>query len=326
MKRRMYLLSSVCALACALLPLPASAQPYPQKPVTIILPFPVATGPDVVMRLIAAKLSKWWGQPVIVDNKPGARAFIAMEAAKSAAPDGHTLVQVDPGIIALAPHLYRKIPYDPVKDFAPASPLYKANYMVTVAADSPLKSLADLVAAAKRQKDPMVYGSSGIGSPMHLGAAMVASAAGATMTHVPYKDTSQVFVDISRGEITWALGSIATTKALYQGKKLRYLAVAASERDPLFPDVPTVAEAGPFPGFDFRTWVALYAPAGTPSAIIARINADVERALAEPDVREQLPALGALAWPGSPEALATTQREASQKFSAVVKRMNLSLD
>jgi tripartite-type tricarboxylate transporter receptor subunit TctC len=325
MNRRMYVLSCVSALACAL-PLVATAQAFPHKPVTIILPFPAATGPDVVMRLVATKLSKWWGQPVIVENKPGARAFIAMEAAKSAAPDGHTLVQVDPGIIALAPHLYRSIPYDPIKDFTPASPLYKANYMVTVAADSPWKSLADLLAAAKRQKDPLVYGSSGIGSPMHLGAAMVANAAGATMSHVPYKDTAQVFVDISRGEIAWALGSIATTKALYQGKKLRYLAVAASERDPLFPDVPTVAEAGPFPGFDFRTWVALYAPAGTPSAIVSRINADVERALAEPDIREQLPALGALPWPGSPEALAATQREASQKFSAVVKRMNLSLD
>jgi tripartite-type tricarboxylate transporter receptor subunit TctC len=325
MKRRTYVAASLAMLIGAM-PVAANAQAFPQKQVTIILPFPAATGPDVVMRMVATKLAKWWGHPVIVENKPGARAFIAMEAAKNAAPDGYTLVQVDPGIISLAPHLYQRIPYDPVKDFTPVAPMYKANYMVTVAADSPWRTLSELLADAKRLNGKLAYGSSGVGSPMHLGAAMLANAAGITMSHVPYKDTAQTFVDVSRGEIAWALGSIATTKPLYQSKKLRYLAVMASERDPLFPEVPTVAEAAGFPEFDFRTWVALYAPARTPSAVIARINADVEKALTEPDVREQLSGLGALTWTGSPEVLASMQREAAQKFSTLVKKVNISVE
>ena len=314
------------AVAVGVSSAPAHAQNFPVKPVTIILPFPVGTGPDSVMRLVADKMNKRWGQPVIIENRPGGRAFIAMEAVKKAAPDGYTLVQVDPGIISLAPHLYQRVPYDPVKDFVPVAPMYKANYMIAVAANSPWHTLSDLVAAAKRPEGKIAYGSSGVGSPMHLGAAMVQHGSDAPMMHVPYKDTNQVFVDVARGELAWAFGTVATTKPLYENKKLKYLAVGSPERDPEFPDVPTVAEAVNLPGFDHRTWLALYAPAGTPRNVVLKINESVTAAMNDPSVQAQLPGLGAQAWTGSPEELAETQKQASERFSALVKKIDISIE
>ena len=326
MNLRACLLASILAACGGAFPIAANAQSFPQQQVTIIVPFAVGTGPDAVMRMVSEKLSKWWGQPVIVDNKPGSRAFVAMEAAKRAPPTGHTLVQVDPGIIALASHLYKAVPYDPVKDYVPVVPMYKTNFMVTVAADAPWKTLPEFLAAAKQMKDGATYGSAGIGTLFHIGSAWLAVSAGATMTHVPYKDVVQIYTDIGRGEITWAFGTIATTRPMLQAKKVKYLAVSGLERDPLYPDVPTVAEATGFADFDFRTWLALYAPANTPRAAIARINADVTKALQEPDVLARLSALGAVPWTGSPEVLADAQRKASESFATLVKRINISLD
>jgi tripartite-type tricarboxylate transporter receptor subunit TctC len=304
----------------------AVAQGFPDKPVKLVLPFPVGGGADVVSRVVAEKLSGWWGQSVIVDNKPGASGFIAAEAVKRAPADGYTLLVADAAIMALSPHLYKRLPYDPVKDFDPIAPMYSTHFFVTVPANSPMKNVADLIAAAKAANGSLTYASSGVGSHMHLGGAMLEGLTGTQMTHVPYKELSLAFQDVSRGDVAWAFGSGATTAPLYQSKKIKYLAIAAPQRHPNYPDIPTVSEAGGPPNFELRVWVGLYAPHGTPRNVIEKIQTDTARALGEPDVRQRLTNLGIQLWAGTTDDLKKARAADSETFKGVVTRYKISLD
>jgi tripartite-type tricarboxylate transporter receptor subunit TctC len=318
---------AVTAMAAAVaLTSPALAQSFPDKPVKVILPFPAGTGPDAVMRQVADKLTRWWGQPVTIDNKPGANGWTAVEAAKKSTPDGYTLLQIDNLLFALQPHIFRKLPFDPVKDFEPVSPLYSTHYFVTVAADSSWKTLPDLIAAARAKSGALTYGSSGVASHMHLGGAMLERATGTKMTHVPNKDTPQNFVSVANGEISWAFGTASTSGPMYRAGKIKYLALSAPQRHPSFPDVPTVAEALGLPNFELKSWVALFTPHGTPKPVVDRINVDVAKALAEPDVRERMTAVGFTPWPASPAELAKALENDSQLFGEIAKVENISLD
>ena len=313
-------------VTAATLSAPAAAQQYPNKPIKIIMPFPTGTGPDTVMRLVAEKLTRYWGHQVIVDNKPGGNGWIALEAAKRSPADGYTLLQVDAAAVALQPHLYKKLPFDPFKDFEPVAPLYTTNYFVVVGADSPWQNIPDFVAAAKAKKGDLAYGSSGVGGQLHMGGAMMETAINAPMTHIPYKETTQIYTSISSGDIAWAFGTGSTVGPLYRAKKVKFLAIAAPQRNPAFPEVPTLAEAGGPANFELRTWVGVFAPTGVPKPILEKINADIAKAMQEPDIRERLETVGFRPWPAMAADLAKAMDFDYKQYGEVVKRVKVSLD
>ena len=304
----------------------AIAQTYPNKPVRIIIPYNPGSAIDVVARLVGEKPSAWWGQPVVVESKPGASGQIAVEATKRSPADGYTFILVDASPMAAAPHLYKRLPYDPFKDFDPVAPVYATNFFVSVAYDSPWKNIADLVAAAKAKNGSLTYASAGIGSSAHLGTSMFEGEIGAPMTHVPYKDLNQALTDISSGEVGWMFISGASSQAMYRAKKIKHLAIAAPERNPNYPDVPTMAEAGGPVKFEMKDWGGLYAPRGTPQAIIDKVNADFTRALLEADVQQRMGTIGLRAWTGQPEDLRKAMVEKSAQIKDVVQRTKISLD
>lgn len=322
--RRLFL---AAVLSASILPVAATAQTFPDKRVRVIMPFPPGTGPDTVMRLVGERLTRMWGQPVIIENRPGGNAFIAMTAAKQAPADGYTLVQVDYGVVSVLPHLFPKtIPFDPQKDFEPVAPMFWFYYFMAVPADTKFKSVSDLVAEAKARQGTFTYGSSGVGSPMHVQAAMFESVAGVRMTHVPYKETPQIIVDISRNDLGWAFTTGATGGPLYKAGKVKFLAVGSPKRHPAFPEVPTLAEAGGPANLDLRGWVALFAPKGVPKAVLEKINADISRVLSEPDVREQLFSMGFESWAGPPAELGNQLQADLKKYGELTKQLKISLD
>jgi len=318
--------AALAALAC-ILPAAAGAQSFPERPVHILLPFPAGTGPDVVMRKVGERLARIWKQPVVVENRPGGNRFIAMTAAKRAPADGYSLVMVDYGIVSVLPHLFPKtIPFDSQKDFDAVAPMYTAHWFIAVPGDSKLRNVPDLLAEAKARPGAYTYGSSGVGSPMHLQAAMLENATGARMNHVPYKETPQVIVDISRGEIGWAFTTGATAASLLKAKKVKFLAVGSPERHPAYPDVPTIAEAGGPANLDFRTWVALFAPRGVPRPVLDKLNADISAVLATQEIRHELISMGLESWPGSAAGLSKLLADDLKRYGELTSRLKLSLD
>jgi tripartite-type tricarboxylate transporter receptor subunit TctC len=314
------------ALMASLVASSVMAQAFPAKPVRSVAPYSPGSGPDSVMRILAERLTKTWGQQLVVDNKPGASGFIAIGEAKRAAPDGYTVLQVDNTHMALQPHVFKQLPYDPVKDFEPVAPLYFTNFFIVVAANSPWKDVGDLVKAAKAAPNEITYGSWGIGSVAHVGAAMLEAATDSRMMHVPFKEMGQVYSSVASGDIKWAFGTAATAGAMYHAKKVKFIALAAPKRLAAFPDVPTVSEAGGPANFEVQAWVGLFAPAGTPKPTIAKINADVSKVLEAADVRERMATFGFLPYVGAPGELTNAIQRDSRKFGEVVKRAKISLE
>ena len=318
-------IAATIGLAC-LLPFAASAQSFPDKPVHVLLPFPAGTGPDTVMRKVGERLTRIWKQPVIVENRPGGNRFIAMAAAKRAPADGYTLVMVDYGIVSVLPHLFPKtIPFDPIKDFEAVAPMYWAYWFLAVPGDSKFKDVPDLLAEAKAKQGAFTYGSSGVGSPMHLQAAMFENITGARMNHIPYKETPQIIVDISRNEIGWAFTTGATAGSLLKAGKVKFLAVGSPERHPAFPDVPTLAQAKG-PNLDLRTWVALFAPRGVPKPVLDKLNADISTVLSDPEIRQELISVGLESWPGPASVLSNQLAGDLKKYGELMGRLKLSLE
>jgi len=316
----------VAVLAAALVTAAAHAQQYPTKPVKVITPFPAGSGPDAALRVVADKLSKSWGQQVLVENRPGANGFIALGAAKAAPADGYTLAQASSAQLATHPLVYKSLPYDPAKDFEPVTPLFRNHFFVVVGVASPFKSVGELVAAAKRKPGDMTYGSEFIGSPGHLGSALLESATGTQMTHVPFKETTQLFTAVGTGDVQWAFGTAGTAGATLRAGKVKFLALAAPKRLPQFPDVPTVAESGGPASFEVAAWTGMLAPRGTPKALVDRIGRDIAKILAEPDVRERFAAFGYEAFPQSSAEMAATIEADRKRYDEVIRRLNLSLD
>jgi tripartite-type tricarboxylate transporter receptor subunit TctC len=314
------------AVALALAGPCASAQPYPNKPVKVMTPFPAGSGPDVALRLVGERLSKVWGQQVVVDNRPGGNGFIALQAAKQAPADGYTLVQVDNYHLAAHPHLYKKLPYDPVKDFDPVAPLLRNYFFITVPSGSPWKNVNDLIAAAKGKQGEITYGSWFIGSPGHLGAAALEGATGTRMNHIPFKDMNQLYGSVGVGDVNWALGSAASAGALYKAGKVRFLAVAAPTRIAGYADVPTVAESGGPANYEVSAWISLLAPKGTPAEIIAKINQDVARVLGDPEIQSRYATFAYEPFKATPAEMAKLFEAESRKFGDIVKRSSISLD
>lgn len=309
----------VIAGALAGISVPVAAQTFPTRPVKIDTPYSAAAGPAVFARAMADKLARLWGEPVLVDVRPGASGFIALEAAKNAPPDGHELVIVSNAHVAINPWLYKKLPYDPDKDFVPVAMFYRTPFYLVASAGGPYATVRGLVAAANAKPGTVSYGSSFVGSPSHLGAAEFEYMTGTKMIHVPYKDQSQLYVAVANGDVGWAFSTLGSALPLVQSGKLKLVAIAAKKRAPGQPDVPTLVEAGG-PDMVVDSWIAVLAPRGTPPAVVAKINADVNRVLADPDIQQTLATLGFDAAPGTPEQLGAFIAAESKRFAEVVKR------
>jgi tripartite-type tricarboxylate transporter receptor subunit TctC len=310
------------ALSCG----PAQAQEFPMRPVRIITPFPVGSGPEGTARMVAEKLSRMWGKPVIVENRPGANGFIAIDAFKRGATDGHDLIQLDNVHLSAYPHLFRKLPYDAQKDFDPLLPLFKTYFFVSVATDSKYRSVGELIADAKARPGKLNYGSWSVGNPVHLGSELFESITGTDMEHVIYKETSQLYTGVATGELAFALGTSASAGALQRAGKLRFMAVAAPRRIAGFPDVPTVGESGGPANYEVIGWTALAAPKGLPPAVAEKIRRDVEKALAEPDLKERYVTSGYEPFPQTRQQFAAFIQSESSRFADVIRKARVALD
>lgn len=316
----------LCA-AAALLPVAAlAAEPFPSKPVTVVTAFAPGSGPDAVLRLVADKLSKTWNQRVLVENKPGGGGFIAIEAVRRAAADGYTLLQLDSEHLAALPHLYKAKGFETLKAFEPAAVLFRTPFMVAVSSTSKWKSMGELVAAAKAQPGQVTFGSWGVGSPGHLGDEQLEMSTDTSMQHVPFREVSQLFTSVGGGDVAWSFASIPSSQGAYKSGKLRYLAVAAGKRIAQLPEVPTVAEAGGPAGLEVNSFVVLVAPRGLPAAVRDKVHADVQKALAEPDIKARFDtfAFETLAWNA-----AEIERQAQLKsaiYADLVRRKSISLE
>jgi tripartite-type tricarboxylate transporter receptor subunit TctC len=311
----------------ALWPAVAHAQAdYPNKPVTLITAFAPGSGPDATLRMVAEKLGKLWAQRVQVENRPGGGGFIAMDAAKRAAPDGYTLLQLDSDHLAAVPHLYKQKGADALKGFEPVASIFRTTFLVAVATDSPFKTMADIVAAAKAAPGKVTYGSWGVGSPGHLGGELLELQTGARMQHIPYREVSQLFMSVGAGDVAWSLGTLPSSSGAYKAGKLRYLAVAANKRLPQLPEVPTAAQAGGPADFDVNAFVVLVAPKGLPVAVRNKVNADMAKVLADPEVKARFDtfAFEPISW--SPDEITRATEVKSKVYEQLVKKANISLE
>ncbi|WP_296556772.1 tripartite tricarboxylate transporter substrate binding protein [Pigmentiphaga sp.] len=304
----------------------AAAPGYPVRPVKIVTPFAVGQGPDVLLRIVAEKLTATLGQQVIVENRPGASGFLAFEAGRRAAPDGYTLVHMDSYHVGTQPHLFARLPYDVRKDFDPVTPLVRNYFFVVVPAGSTWRTIGDLIAAARTKPGGVSYGSWGVASPAHLGGLLLAAATGTDMMHVPYKESAQLFQSVAVGDVSWTLGTPVSAGPVYQSGKVRFLAVAAPRRLPGYAEVPTVAQAGGPAGFEVGGWNGLFVPKGTPAELVLRLNEGIAAALEAPDVRQKLATFTYEAYAMSPRDMARLVDEEIAKWGPIIKGADIRLD
>ena len=298
---------------------------FPSHPVTVITAFAVGSGPDAVLRIVGEKLAARWKQSVTVDNRPGGGGFVAIEAARRAKPDGYTLLQLDSEHVSALPYLYKKRNFVPLEHFDPVAPLFLTPFFVAVPTNSPWKNMGDLIKAAKAEPGKVSYGSWGVGSPGHLGGEWLDYLTGSKMTHVPYREVSQLFTSVANGDPAWSFASLPSSQGIYKSGKIRYIAVAAPKRIAQMPDVPTVAEAG-YPDFEVVSWFGLAAPAATPKEIVARLNAEVGAIARQPGVKESLAAQGLEPWTTTPEQFAQRIKADYAKYGQVVKASGATFD
>ena len=305
----------------------AQGQPaFPSKPVTIVTTFSAGSGPDAMMRAVGEKLSMQWKMPVIIDNRPGGAGFIAINAARSAAADGHTLLMHEGDAISALPHLFKSRNFRVFDAFEPVGVLYQTPFFVVVSSNSPWRNVGDLLAAAKARPGVVTYGTWGVGSTAHLQSALFENKAGVRMLHVPYKEMGQLYTGVSTGETDWALGAMASTQFAYQSGRVKYLAVTSAHRRSDMPDVPTLAEAGGPAGVEASGFVALLAPKGTPEAICEKINKDLLAAVASPEVQARFKTFSFEAAPWTPAATRHAIEARTATYEQVISRNGIRLD
>src|SRR6266568_563348 len=291
----------------------------------MVVPLAAGSAVDNAMRIVAERMSENIGQGIVIENQPGAAGLIGTERVAKAAADGYTIGGFNDSIMTMLPNLYPKLPWNIVKDFEPVSLMATIEWGLVTTSDSPYHTAADLIAAAKANPGKINYGSGGNGSPQHVAMEVFAAAAGISLTHVPYRGATQAALDVASGQVEVAFQGLATVTSLVRGGKLRLLAVTTKNRLPQFPDVPTVSDSG-LPGFEFNSWFALMAPAHTPKPIIARLSDEVQKALADPEVRERLNGQGLTVRGSSPEELGTAMRAQLAKYARVMKEANIKND
>ncbi len=304
----------------------ASAQgAYPSKPIRLVVAFAPGGFTDIVGRVTAAKLSEALGQQVVVDNKAGAGGIIGTEIGAKAAPDGYTLLLGTISTHAMNPHLYKSLPYEPVRDFAPVARVATSPNIMVVHPSVTATTVAELIALAKAKPGDLKYGSGGNGTSSHLAGEMFKAMAGVDILHVPYRSTSQATTAILAGEISLMFDTLPSSLPHVKAGKLRALAVTPKQRIAFAPDLPTVAESG-LAGFEMGVWVGIFAPAGTPAPIVARLDAETKKLLALPDVVARFEALGVTPFYAPPDGLAAYLREETEKWGKVVRGANIRIE
>jgi len=315
---------AVVAAACVLTAGAAVAQPYPTKPVRMVIAFPPGGTSDFVGRIVAAKLSEFLGQPVVVENKPGATGLIGTQAVQQAAPDGYTIL-LAPSDFTLVAGLQAKPPYDPVKDFAAIGLLINYPHVLVAAPEVPASNAKELIALAKAKPGQLNYASGGNGSSNHISGAAFAYAAGIDLTHVPYKGNGPAITDLLANRVQLLFTSIGPVEAHLKSGKLKAVAITGPKRLAALPDVPTVSENA-LPGYEFMTWYGLAAPAGTPKPIVDRLNADLRKTMASPEVREKLANIGGDLTVNSPEEFSAMIGKEVGRWQKLARDTNLKVD
>jgi tripartite-type tricarboxylate transporter receptor subunit TctC len=300
-------------------PAPAAAQDWPAKPVRLVVPYVAGGAADIFGRTLAQKLGEAMHQSFIVENKPGANGGIGSEFVAKSAPDGYTLLATASGPIVVNPVLYAKVPYDPVRDFAPVAQGSVYQYVLVTLSGSPIRSLAELVAAARAQPGAISYGSTGVGGGNHLAGELLALSTRTQLTHVPYKGSAAALADLLGGQLSFMFDTVITSVPQIRAGKLRAFAVSSAKRASALPDVPTMQEAG-IAGFDISQWQGVLAPAGTPRPVVERLNAEIVRALRAPDVRERLVTQGGNEIvTGTPEEFSALIRSDLRLYARLIK-------
>jgi tripartite-type tricarboxylate transporter receptor subunit TctC len=317
--------AAVAAFLAGLLAESALAQVYPSKPIRLIVPFAAGGGNDNVARLVGKRLADSLGQPLVVDNRPGAGGVVGAELAAKAAPDGYTLFLGGVGSHAINPNLHEKLPYDPIRDFSPVALLAQAPLVLAVHPSVPARDIAEFIAYARAHPGRLNYASNGNGSSSQLAAVMFDSMAGVDMVHVPYKGLSPALTDLLAGEVQLMFSSVVAILPHIKAGRLRGLAVTGAKRLPSMADLPTVAESG-FPGYEASSWYGILAPAGTPREVVLKLNAELNRALAQPEVRASLVAEGAEPVGGSPEQFAAHIRGEKERLGKLIRDAKIRLE
>ena len=321
-----YLKRSIAAVVIALVPaVSLAADTWPNKPITYVVPFAPGGNTDTLARIIGPKLSTALGQPVVVENKPGAGGNIGSDFVAKAKPDGYTILGGTISSHAINASMYPNMPYDPIKNFEPITVLGQAPLLLVVPADSPYKSVKDLLDAAKAKPGALSFASAGNGTSPHLAGELLKSSAKIQATHVPYKGSGPAVTDILAGHVQFMFDTALIVGGHIKAGKLRPLAVTSSKRTSLFPDVPTLAEAG-VPGYEIGSWQAVYAPAGTPKPIVERLNAEIVKALKSPDVAERFGGLGMEPVANTPAQMAEFNKAEVAKWAKIVKEANIKAE
>ena len=313
-------------LLCATAALPSFAQsPYPNKPIRLVVPFTPGGVTDTSGRLIAEQLSKRLGQQVIVDNKPGASGNIGTQQVAAAAPDGYTLVLGFDGTMVINPHVFDKVPFDTLKDFAPVGKIGDAVLILVAHPGVAAKTLTEVIALSKTQAGGLSYGTSGTGGTPHIAGEQLKLRTGANLTHVPYKGGGQALIDVMGGSIPLVYTAVAGAQGHVKSGKLKAIAVSSAQRSKSLPDVPTFIESG-VPDFEVSSWVGLLAPAKTPKAILDKLNAELNAVLNDPDVREKLNVMGITATPGSADKFGDEMKRDLARYGPVVKAAGIKAE
>ena len=329
--RRRLLAAGSTGVAVALLTLlcPTAAvfaqDAWPTRPITVIVPFPAGGTTDIVARLAGVELSRELGQPVIIDNRPGAGGNIGSQAVARAAPDGYTLVMGTVGTHAINPSLYKKMPYDHIKDFAPISRVANVPNLLVANPSQPFKTVPELIAYAKANPDTLTFASSGNGTSIHLAGELFKVLTGVKMQHVPYKGSAPALADLMAGQTSMMFDNLPSSIAFVRAGKLRPIAITTLNRSPELPNVPTIAESG-VPGFDASSWFGLLAPAATPPAIIKRIDDALIKVMATTDLKKKIIDQGGEPVGEKPEQFAAFIKSETTKWARVVKESGASVD
>ena len=314
------------AIASSVWAAAAAAQAgYPAKPILMLVPLQAASAVDNSARLLAQKMSENMGQTVVVENQPGAAGLIGTERVAKAAPDGYTIAGFNDSIMTMLPNMHAKLAWDIQRDFEPVSLVATIEWALVVPPGSPFRSAADVIAAARAHPGKLNFSSGGNGSPQHIAMELFKARAGVFMTHIPYRGATGAALDVATGQVDVHFSGMPTVYTLIKGGKLKLIGVASPARSSLFPEVPTIGETG-LPGFEFRSWFAVSAPAGTPKGIVARLNAEVLKACADPVVREKLIAQGFTVVASSPEELGRATREQLERYAKLFKQAGIRAD
>lgn len=316
MKKRIFI-ASAALLAVAGAWAQSPAGDYPNKIIKIIVPFTAGSATDIMARIVGERLSASMGQSIVVENRPGAGGTLGAAQVAKAEPDGYTLLVVSTGHV-VNPALYGNLPYDTIGDFAGVSPLAALPSVLVVASSSPIKSVSDLIAAAKAKPGQLNYASAGVGSATHVNAEKFRAVAGINVTHIPFKGTPETIVEVSSGRVDFMFTPVLASIPNIRDNRMRALAVSTAKRSTALPDVPTVSEAG-LSGFVFDFWIGLLAPAKTPRAIVNKLNAEVRKVMAQPEVIERMVKLGAEPMPMTPERFDTYIKEEYTTLGAIMK-------